>query len=815
MTRLFCLTDINYRIIDTPEGKSTELMLFGKFDDHEHAVLLSRNVKPYFLVDLKDSFDDFQIFCNTLENPEFNIIELKKITKKTFTEEKEYIKVVVNTPKAVPYFRDLFRQRNISVYEADIPFVDRIMYDYNLAMFKWYNVNVKEYNKANFRVNAYITDMSFELHQDAKLDQFRILSFDIENYVKDKDKIFDFDNPIVSIGVYSKLNNEPYYKVFTYREFNNKDKDDFDSDNIVVCRDEADMLDNFRKEIIKLMPDFIVGYNSDGYDFPFIINRSKKYGIDMNFSFDLSSPIKTRDGVFTQGISHIDLYRYIASIMSSSLSTSRYTLQNVAQEILGESKADFDPASIASIWENHDDDGLFDMLYYNYVDTKVTYNLSEVILTELFELTKIVNSPIIKISRSSPIKILEFLLFMTSVNNNFIIPNLPSSYEVDLRKTESAGGGFVKDPIIGKHEDIYVFDFQSLYPSIIVTRNISLETVKCNCCEENKVPDKDIWFCKHKKGFLSSLVASLLERRRVVKNLLKSNDLDQRTRIILKSRSNILKMLSSTIHGYLNFAYARWYSFECADGITACARSLIKKVMVIALSYGLNVIYGDTDSCFLTGDKDKIDKFSEEVNNMLEKPMHLDYQGHYKSGIFTGAKKRYALLDDNDNIIIKGFEFVRRNVSRIAKATQYQAIELMLKEDEETALQFVKDVVHKLKNNIEEFNTRDFAINVRISRELKSYSSNAPHIVLAKRLAETEKVSPGTIISYAVLKRPGNNINERVELIDDVELNDIDVDYYIDNQIIPAVERIFAVFDISGDELKGKSKQTSLSGFFG
>jgi len=815
-SKLFCLTDINYRIIDTVKGKATELLLFGKFDNNERTVLITDIVKPYFLVELKDSLDDFKAFCESISTPEFNVQDIHKITKKTFTDEKDLFKVIVNTPKAVPFFRDYFRQRNISCYEADIPFVERVMYDYSLAMFKWYNVNVQENIKANFRVNAYTTDMQFSLQSDASLDQFRIVAFDIENYITDIDKIMDFNNPIVSISVLTKLNDEFYNRVFTWKQPKiDNHIDDFDPNNIIVCNDEADMLNHFRRELIKLVPDFIVGYNSDGYDMPFIINRSKKFGIDLNFALDLSQPNPTRDGVFITGISHIDIYRYVYNIMSQSLSTNKYSLNLVAKELLGESKADFDPLTIVDIWDNHKDKELYDMFYYNYIDTKITYQLAEIILVELFELTKIVNSPILKLSRSSPIRILEFLLFMISVDNNFLIPNLPSSYEVDERKTKMAGGGFVQEPLIGKHEDIHVFDFQSLYPSIIVTKNVSLETVNCECCKDNKVPGKDIWFCKNKEGFLSGLVTGLLERRSVVKQLLKSEDLDQRTRIILNSRSNILKMLTSTIHGYLNYANARWYSFECADAITAFARNLIKKVMSTALSYGLTVIYGDTDSVFLTGDKLIIDKFSLDVNDFLTKPMYLDYQGHYPAGIFTGAKKRYALLDDKDNLVIKGFEFVRRNVSKIAKAVQYQAIELMLKEDENTALDFVKDVVFKLKNEIQCFDKKDFAINVRISRELKSYSSNAPHIVLARKLSEHEKVTPGTIISYAVLKRPGTNINERVELIDDVNIAEIDVDYYIDNQIIPAVERIFAVFDISGDELKGKSRQTSLSGFFG
>lgn len=823
--RSFVIYDINYRITSTPKGPSTELLLFGKLDNGEKSVLITDRVSPYFLIDLKsiDDVPEVEKYLKSIQTSEFLIRDLLTIEKKTFDDGKTLVKITTNTPKAVPYFRDMMKNNVFvkTIYEADIPFVDRFMYDYDISMFKWYKVNIEETDDTSFRVAAYKTDIQFLYQNDANPDEFRTMSFDIETYSNENDHILEYSNPIVSIAIYSRLKNEEYYKVFTWKTFDKTSKyKDFDPENVVFCSGELDMLENFRREIFKLMPDFIVAYNSDKFDFPFLMARAKKFGVDLNIGLDFSQPIVHRDEILINGIAHIDLCNYVINVMSASLETAKYSLKNVAQELLKETKADFDVRMIKKYWDDHHREGLHDLAYYNFIDAKITYKLSEIILAELFESCKLISLPVTKISRSSSVNMLESLLFKVSISKNILVPNKPSDFEVEQRKNNPIIGAFVHEPLIGKHTDIHIFDFQSLYPTIIITKNISLDTINCGCCKDSKVPGfENIWFCTKKKGFLSEMMNDLIERRAVVKKLLKSSDLDDSAKLVLKSRSNILKLIANATFGYLNYAYARWHCHDCAEAITAYARFYIQKVIGMAMQYGFTIIYGDTDSVFLTGDNKKMKDFNDTVNSILVPPMYLDYQGHYKSGLFTDAKKRYALLDDKNNLIVKGFEVVRRNTSTIAKEVQYATFELVLNEDEFKALEYVKNVIKELKaGNFENFKKEDFAINVRISRALKDYQTNAPHIVLAKRLTESgdEKFRRGNIISYAVIKNADTDkINEKVELIDNVELKDLDIDYYIDNQIVPVVERIFAVFGITKEQLKSQAKQVSLSGFFG
>ncbi len=127
---------------------------------------------------------------------------------------------------------------------------------------------------------------------------------------------------------------------------------------------------------------------------------------------------------------------------------------------------------------------------------------------------------------------------------NELSPNRPSYHESNNRRQESYKGAFVFEPSPGLYEDIVVFDFRSLYPTIISSHNLCLSTVHCKCCENenNKIPELDYWFCKKKKGFLPQIIESLITRRMRVKELLK-----EKNDMMLSARSESLKLLANSL----------------------------------------------------------------------------------------------------------------------------------------------------------------------------------------------------------------------------------------------------------------------------
>ena len=153
----------------------------------------------------------------------------------------------------------------------------------------------------------------------------------------------------------------------------------------------------------------------------------------------------------------------------------------------------------------------------------------------------------------------------------------------------------------GLHENLVQFDFRSLYPSIIISKNISPDVMVLgdieNEDEYNVAPEHGIKFKKEPQGFIPSALEGILNERFAVKNRMKETD-DPVLKKSLDVQQQALKRLANTMYGVYGFLRFRWYSFECAQAITAWGRQHIKKAMKEAENYGFKAIYADTDGFY-------------------------------------------------------------------------------------------------------------------------------------------------------------------------------------------------------------------------
>jgi len=210
----------------------------------------------------------------------------------------------------------------------------------------------------------------------------------------------------------------------------------------------------------------------------------------------------------------------------------------------------------------------------------------------------------------------------------------------------------------------------------------------------------------------------------------------------------------------------------------------------------------------------------DEINSTLPGNMELEFEGFFIRGIFVaikgkekGAKKKYALLRDDGSIKITGFETVRRNWSFLAKEVQQDVLKLVLEDNVDKALNYVRAVVKDLKKG----NTplEKLILKTQITRPLDKYKAVGPHIAVARRMVEKgEMVGPGTIVRYIVVKGSGL-VRDRARLSNEVREGEYDYDYYINHQLIPAVSSILAVFGYSEEDLFKESSQKGLGQFFG
>jgi len=212
--------------------------------------------------------------------------------------------------------------------------------------------------------------------------------------------------------------------------------------------------------------------------------------------------------------------------------------------------------------------------------------------------------------------------------------------------------------------------------------------------------------------------------------------------------------------------------------------------------------------------KSQAHKFLVDFNATLPENMELEYEGFYRRGFFV-TKKRYAVIEDGV-IIAKGLELVRRDWAPVAKDTQQGILMAILKDgDVKKAVKIIAKVLKKVKSG--DFVMKDMIIHTQITKRLSDYKQIGPHVVAAQRLEEKGmKIDRGTIIQYVVVRGKGP-ISQRAIPFEDAEKYTYDSDYYIDNQIIPAVSRIMESFGYTKEKLKElgeKEKQKTLDSFF-
>ncbi|MEM4248528.1 MAG: DNA polymerase domain-containing protein, partial [Candidatus Nanoarchaeia archaeon] len=469
---------------------------------------------------------------------------------------------------------------------------------------------------------------------------------------------------------------------------------------------------------------------------------------------------------------------------------------------------------INEIWQIGLDEDLHSLADYNLVDAQLAYELFTKLLPTQLQLVKLIGLPLSDINRMSYGQLVEWFLIRNSKNAGLIVPKKPNSSEIYARQLSTFYGAFVLEPTPGFYRNVAVFDFRSLYPSIIASHNISPEKINCDCCKLHggHGVEGEILFCSKTLGFIPSLIKDVIDRRNRINAILEQTNPSDPSFQELKARQYALKTIANSTYGYLGFPGSRWYSLESAKAITALGRKYIQLVIKEAEKFGFKSLYGDTDSLFvLVGDKnnDDIKRFLGIINSVLPKPMELEYRDFYPAAIFLeaksggrGAKKRYALLTKNKGLILKGVEAIRGDWSALAKKAQKCAIELILKEGSpEGAATYIRDLISKVKT--QKIPVEDLFINVRLTKPISAYAARTPHVAAAE-IAEKKgyPVRAGFTVSYIITKGMGK-ISERVKLAEDANLDDYDSEYYIENQIMRAVCKLFEMFNYPTEKLKG------------
>ncbi|MFB6217037.1 MAG: DNA polymerase domain-containing protein, partial [Candidatus Aenigmatarchaeota archaeon] len=183
---------------------------------------------------------------------------------------------------------------------------------------------------------------------------------------------------------------------------------------------------------------------------------------------------------------------------------------SVAEELLGENKEDMDWEQMKESWSQKKD--LETFADYAMKDSEIALKLGEEVIPQILELSRITGLIPFDACRLTYGQLTENFLLREAYERNMVSPNRPSrDSRKDRRRQGAYSGGFVYTPDAGLYENIALFDFRSLYPTVMVAHNISPDTLNIDNCEDSfSLEDFDYSFCQDQKGFFPELVEELV-----------------------------------------------------------------------------------------------------------------------------------------------------------------------------------------------------------------------------------------------------------------------------------------------------------------
>lgn len=559
--------DVDYKIKD---GKTAvRLLMKGKrffrlYDQYE----------PYFYLDAPATAEKEIMAVKTPSRDRVvGPVRLERVKMNVLGHEKELWKVYCERPYDAPHVSAAMKEYR--AYENAIPFGRRYMIDRGLSPFTQIT-----YEREGKFIKKIISKKDVPV-------ALRTMSFDIETYNPkgmprpDKDEV---------IMISYEINGER--KVITSKKI--------DRDFVIACKDEREMIKKFLEVIKKEDVEVLLGYNSTIFDLPYLKARADANGLDFSIGRDGKSFRVRRQGIRDvaeiTGRIHVDLYplvRFMGFI--GAFKISKYTLENAYEELTGKKKI---MVTKLDIWKMWDDKRLApELADYSRFDALATMEIGKILVPLMMEMGKLVRLPLFDAANATAGQLVESLLMHKSFEYGAIIPNKPEDALAQERELGPIKGAFVKLPQPGIYENLVVFDFRGLYPSIITAHNIDPFTLN----PPKSIPDSECFispmghrFAKKPRGLIPTVLEELIKTRGEMKKRLKAVEKDTPEYERLFARVQSLKILANSYYGYLAYPRSRWYSRECGESVTAWGRHFIQETIANAEKTGFEVLYGDS-----------------------------------------------------------------------------------------------------------------------------------------------------------------------------------------------------------------------------
>ncbi|MGA7922944.1 MAG: DNA polymerase domain-containing protein, partial [Thermoplasmata archaeon] len=278
-----------------------------------------------------------------------------------------------------------------------------------------------------------------------------------------------------------------------------------------------------------------------------------------------------------------------------------------------------------------------------HVDGDNSFLFDDARLDGLVEAARLARLSLQTVVRQSPGTCFTAMEMAHALADGVHIPwkkNRPEEFKSARQLVAADRGGVIFVPPVGIFDRVDEFDFASLYPHIMVRRNLSTETLNCRCCPESPhvAPGLGYRSCVKRVGLIPRTLSPLLTRRLAYKRRLKEAGLSPRERARLTHRVKMLKWVLVTAFGYQGYRNARFGRIECHEAINAYARELLARLLPAAEAAGYRVLHGLVDSLWLVpvgpGEPDA-EAFAVRMSERFDLP--LGYEGRYRWIVFLPA----------------------------------------------------------------------------------------------------------------------------------------------------------------------------------
>jgi len=463
-----------------------------------------------------------------------------------------------------------------------------------------------------------------------------------------------------------------------------------------------------------------------------------------------------------------------------------------------------------------------------HIDVDNTFIYTASGLEGLVEVSRTCRFPLHRAARASIGSIMSSLQLYTAWTSELLIPwkkREPESFKSGWDLLVADRGGFVFEPKLGFHADVVEVDFSSMFPMLMLTRNLSAETVLCKCCPNSKlrVPELGYNICEKRRGIVPKTLDLLLKKRFRYKGLI-SETTDERLRHAYGMRQAALKWILVTCFGYLGYRNARFGRVDAHIAVCAFARESLLKTAKMAQERGFEVIHGIVDSLWLKKlglTPREVADFSKEVSAAVGVPLNVE--GKYRWIVFPPSKvlqsvpvlNRYYGVFETGKVKMRGIEARRGDTPDFIGEAQVEMIKVLANSANledfvgriPTALTVLRKYALLLTSN--QVNIDDLVITKRLSKSPWGYSHDVFQAIVARQLDKVGfDISAGKEVRYLIVNARHRSANERVlaaELL--TPKTRYDIQKYLD-MLVSSAETLLGVFGYS----KEKIREEALSG---